>query len=133
MKKFFKIGALTLLICSVMSGCAHYDDFAFTGQVVGYTFCTSMTDIRDAGYYVKVTSPEGIGGTITSDEGYKMENVVIVYQSGKILTDRCKISGTMFMSDNYSKANCSFHQTEWDLPEAVFTKVDIIDTPDEVK
>ena len=109
-----------------MSSCVNKEQFEFGGTTVGFTYCSSMGDVRDAGYFIKLDYPKGIGGTITQD-GNTMDNVIIIYQTGRILKNMSKVSGKIFMSENYSEANCLLiNNTDWDLPEAVVTDLDPI-------
>lgn len=126
MKKIFKLLVLTILISSTMSGCIKHDDFEITGQVVGYVPCTSMTDMRDNGYFIKITSPKNVGGTITTNDGDVMSNVVLAFQAERMLKDSEKIKGRIYYSDHYSEANCMIHPTDINVPEVLFTEVEVL-------
>ena len=126
MNRLFKLIAITLLISSTMSGCIKHDDFEITGKVVGYVPCSSMTDMRDAGFFIKINSPKNVGGTITTDGGDVMTNVVLVFQAERMLKDMEEIRGRIYFVDRFSEANCIIHPTDVDVPEAVFTEVEVL-------
>lgn len=116
---FSLIGMLSL------SGCKDFDDFDFSGTVVGYRYCTSMANFQDLGYIIHLDAPDTVGGTLVMNDGSKLNNVIVVYLSDRLLRDQTKLHGRMYLDPKFSKANCTLHSTgaDKDLPEAVFTKI----------
>lgn len=122
MKKYFIM--IAVMLCGIMTSCRDYDDFDFEGTVVGYRYCSSIGSVQDLGYFVKLDSPDSVGGSVEIN-GVKMDNVLVVYQSDRMLRNLDHIHGRLYLEPKYSKANCSVHATDVDkdLPEAVFTKI----------
>lgn len=122
MKKYY---LLLLTAASLLFvGCRDYNDFEFEGTVVGYRYCSSLASIQDLGYFVRLDAPDSVGGSFSVD-GSTMKNVVVIYQSDRMLRDHDHIHGKIYLEPQYSKANCAIHSTgaDKDLPEAVFTKL----------
>ena len=114
---FFAITAL------LFTSCENVDDFPFEGTVIGYEICTSLQDL---GYLVNLDYPENIGGEFTSS-GETFSNVLVVYQANYLLRDRDRISGTIYLDENYAKSYCNRKKTDRDVPEAVFTSLKVED------
>lgn len=122
-KKIFVIAILSTLM---FTACRKYEDFPFSGTVIGSEYCSSLSSIQDLAYLVAVDQPDSIGRTFTSN-GTTYKNVVVLYESPELLKFKYKIQGTMFLSEDYSKANCGIHYTDRDLPEGVFTSVEVLE------
>ena len=116
MKRFIIIAAAMLF-----AACNNYEDFEFTGKVVDYEQCTSGS----IGYAVSLTSPDTIGGEYTTRERETYQNVVVIYGVDRMLQANSNISGRIYLDPNFSKTECSFHYTDRDVPEAVFTKLKV--------
>lgn len=125
MKKRFIFVVVIAMISTMLVSCRDYDDFEFSGQMVGYRFCSSMNSFQDLGYIVRIDSPDSIGGTLVGSDGETMDNVLVIYQSDRLLKDGQHIHGKIYLDSKFSKVNCNFHSTgpDKDLPEAVFTKL----------
>ena len=115
-KKIIAAAALLLL-----AACSNYEDFEFTGKVVDYEQCTSGS----IGYAVSLTSPDTIGGEYTTRERETYQNVVVIYGADRLLKANSNISGRIYLDPNYSHAECTWHYTDRDVPEAVFTKLKV--------
>ena len=126
--------AITLLAAlAITTACEHHDDFEFTGTVVGYEYCEST--IQDFAYMIALDSPEGIGERVAVADGTIYDNVVVAYQAPRILKDKWKVSGEMYIDNNYSKAHCSrtYDCPDPDggeerivLPKTVFTNLKVL-------
>ena len=116
MKKLIIIAAIFL-----SAACNNYEDFEFTGQVVDYEQC----DGSSLGYAVTLTSPDTIGGEYHTRDGEIYQNVVVIYGADRLLKEDQIISGRIYLDPNYSKSECTWHYTDWEVPEAVFTKLKV--------
>ena len=112
---------IILAVVALLAACKNHDDFKFTGTVVDYEECNGISEM---GYAIDLSSPDTIGGTYTTRSSKTYDNVVVVYGSDRILKENAKISGRMYIDNNYSRTTCSRHYTDRDVPEAVFTKID---------
>ena len=117
MKKTLIIAAA--IVC--FAACKHHDDFEFTGKVIDYEQCTGS----DFGYAVSLTSPDTIGGDYTNRDGEDYRNVVVIYGANRLLKKDNNISGRIYLDPNYSRTECTWHYTDRDVPEAVFTKLKV--------
>lgn len=121
MKKIF----LAISVIAILAACKEkHDDFDFTGTVVDYEECNG---IMEMGYAVALTSPSSTGGSYTTRENKTFDNVVVIYGSDQMLKANSKISGSIYIDNNYSKTTCNRHYTDRDVPEAVFTKLKVED------
>lgn len=123
------IGLLVALLCGgiCLTSCKkNVDDFDFTGVVIGVRDCSSMSmsiSELDWGYEVEITSPEGVGVEYFDQEGVKHKNVVVLYGTKTRLSDKDKLSGRMYMDENYSRSYCNIHFSD-NVPEAVCSELD---------
>ena len=106
----------------MLTACVDHDDFDFTGTVVDYELCNSISDV---GYAINLSSPDTIGGTYTTRERVEYSNVVVVYGSDRIMHSGDKVSGRIYLDPNYSKTTCKYSYDDRDVPEAVFTKLKV--------
>ena len=113
--------ALLFSVVLLFAACNNYDDFEFTGKVIDYEECTGS----EFGYAVSLSSPDTIGGDYTNRDGEEYKNVVVVYGSDRLLKRNNLISGRIYLDPNYSHAECTWHYTDRDVPEAVFTKLKV--------
>lgn len=121
--KIFLLGLVVLLLTS----CAKHDDIEFRGTVIGYEHCSSYTSYQDLGYLIELEYPDSLGASFySSAENKTYKHVVVLYQSDRVLHDKNKVEGTFYLEENYSKANCGIHYTDRDLPEGIFTRVEVI-------
>lgn len=122
MKKLFL--ALPLLLA--LSAChKHNDEFEFSGIVVDYELCTSLQDL---GYAVQITSSDTIGRTYLTQTGQHVPNVIVIYNSDRMLRNQDSISGRIYFDPGHSKGNCNYQyrETSGDIPEACFTQVKVL-------
>ncbi len=113
-----------MLTALISTSCIHHEEIAFEGIVVGGRNCTSIVYEQNMGYVVQLIYPEGVGGTITSDDGQKMSNLVVLYEPDERLMVNDHIHGTFYWDEKYSRANCTMI---WDekLPEGVFVELSV--------
>ena len=112
-------------VMALLSACNDkHDDFDITGTVVDYEECNGISEM---GYAVELSSPDSIGGEYKTHDNETYTNVVVVYGADRILKENAKISGRIYLDNNYSKTTCSRHYTDRDVPEAVFTKLEVED------
>ena len=131
MKKIIYI-AIASVVAMAFTACNNYDDFDFTGTVVGFDYCESST--QDFAYLVALDSPENTGVTAMMENGAVFDNVVIAYQSPRLLKNNMKITGTIYINNNYNKAHCAWHPTflspdsteRITLPQVVFTSLKVV-------
>ena len=109
------------IIILFFAACDHYDDFEFTGTVVDYEECTGSS----FGYAVALTSPDSIGGDYRNRDGEDCHNVVVIYGADRMLKKNKNISGRIYLSPKYSQSECTWRYTDRDVPEAVFTKLEV--------
>ncbi len=119
----------TLLLTVVLlltTACTHKDDIAFSGIVIDYELCTSDSDL---GFAVQLQSPDTLGGTYYTGTNDKYENVIVIFGNTKRLHDGDHISGRLYIDPGYSDGYCNWHYREsrGDVPEAVFTELNILD------
>lgn len=115
--KFLFIASFALLFTS----CENVDDFNFEGTVIGYEICTSY---QDMGYLVNLDYPKNIGGEFTTS-GETFSNVLVIYQANYQLRHKEKISGTIYLDEDYARSYCTRIYTDRDVPEAVFTSLKV--------
>ena len=111
------------VLCLTLTSCVDHEEIAFEGVVVGTRGCSGLVMDNNMGFLVKLFSPDSIGGTLTSTEGETMTNVVVLYETPRVLYVRDTIHGTFYLDDKYSRANCSLVWDEMNLPEGVFLRV----------
>ena len=119
MKKILILAAVAMLF----AGCIEHEEIEFEGVVVGTRNCSGALMDSNTGFLVKLTRPEGIGGTMTSTSGETMDNIIILYETPKLIFVEDHIHGTFYRDDKYSRANCSVRYDNLDLPEGVFLRV----------
>ncbi len=108
-----------LLSVACLSACAKHEEVDFSGTLVDVRSCTSLniSADRNVAHIVALDTPAGVGGTYDT-----LTNVVVLYEPTRHITVGDRIHGTFYFDNNYSKTNCSWHNTDYDLPEGVFTK-----------
>ena len=72
---------------------------------------------RNPAHLVALDSPAGVGGTYNGKE-----NVVVLYEPTKHVRVDDHIHGTFYFDNDYSTANCNWHNSDYKLPEGVFVK-----------
>lgn len=117
----FIIVAVLLLFAS----CKKHDEIAFKGTIIDTRTCNSSFDShQEAGFVINLTTPDSIGKPYTHN-GVTYLNSVILYDPGCRLYKNDKVSGTFYLDDKYSRANCSIHWSDFDIPEGVFVDVSV--------
>jgi len=117
-----------LVFAAVMfAGCADYEEVNFRGKVIGIRECTASYLDQNVGYVVQLEYPEGIGGSITEGNNTG-DNLVVLYEPDRHIMIDDVISGTFYLDEKYSRANCSI-RWDYELPEGVFlkTKIESVD------
>ena len=121
MKK--KVFLISLVLATLtLTSCVEHEEVDFEGRVVGGRNCTSIVFEQNMGYVVQLNYPEGVGGTITNDNGQQMKNLVVLYEPDCEIKVGDHIHGKLYWDDKYSRANCTVLWKE-KLPEGVFLEV----------
>lgn len=121
---FSKIIVATVLL--LFASCSKHDEIAFKGTIIDIRTCNSSFDIQhnDAGFVIDLTTPDSIGKPYTFN-GVTYRNAVILYDPDCRLYKGDKLSGTFYLDDKYSRAHCSIHWSDFDIPEGVFVDVSV--------
>lgn len=114
---------IILLMAVLFTGCVEHEEISFEGMVVGTRGCTGLLMDSNMGFIVKLFTPDSLGGSLTSTQGEQMTNVVVLYETPRLLYVGDTIHGTFYLDDKYSRANCSLVWDEMNVPEGVFLKV----------
>ena len=117
---FFSAALAAMLLAS----CVHHEEIEFSGTIVGIRNCTASYLDQNAGYMVQLETPEGVGGTVTGEDG-TMDNIIVLYEPPKRIMLEDHIHGTFYRDDKYSRANCEVHYNELPLPEGVLLEVHV--------
>ena len=121
MKRYVFFSLLLLL-----AACAKHDEVDFHGTIVDTRECTASYLKPDLGYIVELTSPTDYGADYTTTDGTTYHNAVILYDPDCLLYLGDRLSGSFYLDDEYSRANCSIHWNDLDkLPMGVFTAVSV--------
>lgn len=72
---------------------------------------------QNPAFLVALDNPSGIGGIYYDDT-----NVVALYEPTRHIMYGDHIRGTFYLDDKYSKTTCEWHNTDYKLPEGVFTE-----------
>ena len=115
---------LALALVATAAACQKHPEIDFAGTVIDIRPCTGSYLDNNVGYIVKLDYPDSIGGTITNDEG-TATGLIVLYEPGRVIHLDNHIHGSFYLDDKYSKANCSLHYSELELPEGVFTRVSV--------
>ncbi len=118
----YRFFSLVLLTLGLFVSCVDHDDFDFTGTVVDYELCNGVSEM---GYAIALSSPDSIGGNYVTRENEQYSNVVVVFGSDRMLKSKSKVSGRIYLDPYHSKSECSYHYTDNNVPEAVFTKLKV--------
>ncbi len=128
-----RVGKMTVtltLLCLVlgMSACKKkVDDFEFSGTAVGGGYyCAKDGMFDEFSYPIVVSEPDSIGVDFTFD-GVTYHNVVRLFNADYYLKDGEKVSGRMYLDDEYDQSYCTLHSMEPEvkkLPQAVCTHLD---------
>ena len=123
MRQTIRLITTSLIIVAAIAACKDkHDDFDFTGTVVDYEECNGISEM---GYAVALSSPSSTGDSYTTRANESFDNVVVIYGADRVLKANSRISGSIYIDNNYSKSTCSRHYTDRDVPEAVFTKLTV--------
>ena len=114
---------LILLTAALFTGCIEHEEISFEGVVIGTRNCSASIMDNNMGFFVKLFSPDSIGGTLTSTNGETIENVVVLYEPTRIIYVEDTIHGSFYLDDKYSRINGCIVYTDMDLPEGVFLRV----------
>ncbi len=118
MKRYACFSLLLLLV----AGCVKHEEIEFTGTVVDIRSCSSLELAMDQNpaFLIALDSPAGIGGVYYGDS-----NVVALYEPTRHIRYGNHIRGTFYLDDKYSKTTCEWHNTDYKLPEGVFTESEL--------
>ena len=116
-----------LLALVLFAGCKKsHDTFRFEGSVCGYMNCTlesaSIAE-QDFGYFISLSVPDSVGKDYYSDDQKLFPNTVLLYSTHTRLKDGEKVSGEMYLDEDYSKAYCTYH-SRLDIPQGVCYRLD---------
>lgn len=101
------------------ASCARHDEIDFSGTVVDIRSCSSLniSADRNPAHIVALETPAALGGTYDT-----LTNVVALYEPTRHVMVGDHIHGKFYVDNNYSKATCDWHNTDYDVPEGVFTE-----------
>lgn len=120
---FSKLLLATAIATSVAS-CQKHPEIDFAGTVINIRQCTGSFLDNNVGYIVQLDYPDSIGGTLGSGED-ATSNLIVLYEPNRVIHVDEHIHGSFYLDDKYSRANCSLHYSDIDLPEGVFTNVSV--------
>ena len=112
---------IILFLALIFTGCVKHEEIEFRGKIIGIRECTASYLDQNVGYVVQLEYPEGVGGSIT-DGNNTGENLVVLYEPDRHIMIDDIISGTFYLDEKYSRANCSI-RWDYELPEGVFMKL----------
>ncbi len=115
---------LTAIMAILAASCVKHPEIEFAGTVIDVRQCTGSYLDNNMGYVVQLEYPDSIGGTITTDDG-TADGIIVLYEPDRVIRIDNHIHGSFYLDDKYSRANCSLHYTDFDLPEGVFIKVSV--------
>lgn len=123
MKRILMLTAALLLLVACQT--KHDDEFEFEGKVIDYEICSGYSDV---GYAVQLSRPDSVGGNYYASDSVTHPNVVVVYRADRLLRHGQEIKGKIYFNPNYSDAECNYHyrQTTGDVPEACFSKLEVV-------
>ncbi len=109
----------SLLFLLLLASCVKHDEIEFSGTVVDVRSCSALAISMDQNpaYIVILDYPESLGGVY-----YGVSNVVALYVPTRRIMVDDHIHGTFYLDDKYSKTTCDWHNTDYEIPEGVFTK-----------
>ena len=112
------LGAVLLL--GLFTSCVKHEEISFSGTVVDVRECNaSFGTAQDAGFVVSLNEPENIGEPYTFN-GVTYPRAIVLYAPDRRIYKGDRLSGTFYLDNKYSRANCSIHWTDLHLPEGVF-------------
>ena len=128
MKKTLSLLVFSFYLLVFLSGCGeHEGTFSFAGTAIYRLECTLPTQSiseQDFGYILELDTPEEIGADYYDADGNVHHNCVILYRTHTQLGENDKVSGRMYLDDDYSKAICTYHYSKLGLPEGVCERLD---------
>lgn len=115
---------LMLMAAMAVTACSKVDEIAFSGTIVDTRECTASYLEPNLGYVVALSSPDSIGRPYTVGN-VTYPNAVILYEPDRLIYRNDRVHGSFYLDDKYSRANCSLHWTDMNLPEGVFLEVTV--------
>lgn len=115
----FKALFVFLAVSCLLVSCRKHDEIPFRGTIIDIRECTASYLQPDLGYVVKLDTPDSIGKPYSLN-GTTYKNAVILYDPPIRIFKNDHISGTFYLDDKYSRANCTIHWSDFDIPEGVF-------------
>ena len=114
----------TATVAFAAASCQKHPEIDFAGTVINIRQCTGSFLDNNVGYIVQLDYPDSIGGTLTTNEG-TASGLIVLYDPNRVIHVDEHIHGSFYLDDKYSRSNCSVHYSEIDLPEGVFTRVNV--------
>lgn len=115
---------LALAFAATLVSCHKHPEIDFAGRVIDIRQCTGSYLDNNVGYIVQLEYPDSIGGTISTEDGMAT-GLIVLYEPDRVIRVDDHIHGSFYLDDKYSRANCSLHYTDFELPEGVFTRVNV--------
>ena len=115
----------SMLLALLLASCTKHQEIEFAGTVTGIRQCSAASILdQNVGYIVKLDYPDSVGGTIETDDGVA-SGLIVLYEPSRIIRVDDHIHGAFYLDDKYSRANCSVHYNDYELPEGVFTELHV--------
>ena len=113
---------VSLTCCLLLLSCVKHDEIEFAGKVIDVRICSSANIAmeQNPAYIVLLEYPASTGGIYHEDT-----NVIALYEPTTHIMVDDRIHGTFYLDDKYSKTSCSWHNTDYVIPEGVFTDVTV--------
>lgn len=123
MKKYILLLLTSLAL--VVASCEDHDEIAFKGKVVYVQPCTLDMARPTAGYAVHLEQPDSLGATFTiNNQTYN--NVVLLFDPGRILKADDHISGTFYFDPKASRQYCTLSNLyNLEIPQGIFIDVSV--------
>ena len=115
---------IAVAVLVAMTACQKHPEIDFAGKVIDIRQCTGSYLDNNVGYVVQLEYPDSIGGTISTEAG-TATGLIVLYEPDRVIRVDDRIHGSFYLDDKYSRANCSLHYTDYELPEGVFTRVNV--------
>lgn len=112
---------LGVSVIILLASCTKKDEYDFSGTIVDARECNLM---QLPGYIVALEKPTDIGKEYSLGST-QYPHAIILFDPGCQLKKGDHISGSFYLDDKYSRANCQIHDRDLDLPEGVFTSVSV--------
>lgn len=115
-----------LWLALLATGCEKHEELDFSGTMIGVRQCSAALTDMNVGYIVQLEKPAGLGGKIVSSSGDTLYNLVVLFESPRVVQAPTHMHGKFYLDDKYSRVNgCARYDNEDlnNLPEGVFTQL----------